>query len=205
MKKILLPLLLSLAIAATASASQRTMHEEGDRFNFNYPAFSQYTDKASYLMNKDINALVESSRKELKNPDVANVRTDYEIYFENPKFVSFTFGNGIYMTGAAHGMSYTHGFIYDKESGKKVPYTHFTDKLNAKEFKNGILNGKYTAYCSDLETISKTPFLADYKNFKVSKDYIMTRDGKAIYFIYQPYELDAYAAGPIFVKVAILG
>ncbi len=201
MKKTLLTLALALAVAASASASQRTMHEEGDRFNFNYPAFSQYTDKASYLMNKDINALVESSRKELKNPDVADVRTNYEIYFENPKFVSFTFGQGTYMKGAAHGMSYTHGYIYDKESGKKVPYTHFMDKLDAKQLKQDILDGKVTAYCSDLETVSTTPFLEDYKNFKVSKDYIMTRDGKAIYFIYQPYELDAYAAGPIFVKV----
>lgn len=205
MKKILLSLTLALAVAATASASQRTMHEEGDRFNFNYPAFSQYTDKASNLMNKDINALVESSRKELKNTDVADVRTNYEVYFENPKFVSFTFGQATYMKGAAHGMSYTHGYVYDKESGKKVPYTHFTDKIDAKQLKEEILDGKVTAYCSDMSTVSKTPFLADNKNFKVSQDYIMARDGKAIYFIYQPYELDAYAAGPIFVKVDIEG
>ena len=56
-----------------------------------------------------------------------------------------------------------------------------------------------------------TEFLVRYKNygtqnktrlgkFKVSKDYIITEDGH-LYLMYQPYELDCYAAGVTYVKV----
>lgn len=203
MKKTLLSLALALAVAATASAAPSTTHEEGDRYKFTYPAFTQQNDKAAQRMNKDIDKLVAGSRKLLKDKNIGHVATGYELYFEDDQLVSFTFSNYEYYTGAAHGLTYVHGYVYDKASGKKLPYTHFTDKLNAKQLKQDILSKKVAVYCADLKTISDAPFLADNKDFKVSKDYVLDKDGKNIYLIYQAYDLDCYAAGPTFVKIPL--
>ncbi|WP_417145114.1 DUF3298 domain-containing protein [Phascolarctobacterium succinatutens] len=55
-------------------------------------------------------------------------------------------------------------------------------------------------YGADLKTVSEAPFIDNIDNFKVSKDYIITEDGH-LYLMYQPYELDCYAAGVTYVKV----
>ena len=203
MKKIMLSLLLALSVAAGASASQTTMHEEGERFKFDYPVFSQTSVKAAQRMNKDITKLLQNSRRLLQDEYIAQVATDYEVYFENPQYVSFTFNSYQYYRSAAHGMSYLQGYVYDKASGKKVPYTRFTAPLDAEQLKHDILNKKVTVYCQDLKTTSDAPFLPYNTDFNVSKNYVLDKDGKALYLIYQAYDLDCYAAGPLFVKIPL--
>ena len=51
-----------------------------------------------------------------------------------------------------------------------------------------------------MKTVSEAPFIDNIDKFKVSKDYIITEDGN-LYLMYQPYELDCYAAGVTYVKV----
>ena len=97
-------------------------------------------------------------------------------------------------------MYYTHGIVYDKDTGKRVPYTRFMEKLNAEQLKQDIKAKKLPVYGADLKTVSEAPFIDDIDNFKVSKDYIITEDGH-LYLMYQPYELDCYAAGVTYVKV----
>lgn len=203
MKKILLSLALAMAVAGNAFAAQQTVSDQGPRYDYKYPIFSQENAKAATRMNKDIYKMLKKSRNELKDTNMQNVGSSYEIKFENDKYVSLTFTTSHYVKRAAHGMYYVHGLVYDKATGKRVPYTKFIEKLNTKQFRLDILSHKYTAYYADLETVNNTPFLADWNDFYVSDNYILSEDGNAIYLIYQPYELDCYAAGPVYVKIDI--
>lgn len=203
MKKILLSLALAMAVAGSALAAQQTVTDQGPRYDYKYPIFSQENPKAASRMNKDIYKMLKKSRNELRDTNMQNVGSSYEIKFENDKYVSLTFTTSHYVRHAAHGMYYVHGLVYDKTTGSRVPYTKFIPKLKEKQLRLDILSKKYTVYNADLETVNQAPFLADWNDFYVSDDYILSEDGKAIYLIYQPYELDCYAAGPTFVKIEL--
>ena len=200
MKKTLLSLFLAMAVAAGASAAQQTEVDKGDRYDYKYPVFTQENHKAAQRMNRDIQKLVNKSRKDLRQPDMRAVGSDYKVVYENDQFVSLTFSTWYYYDKAAHGMHYTHGIVYDKATGKRVPYTHFTEKLDTEQLKQDIKAKKLPVYTADLTTVSEAPFIDYTDNFKVSENYIITEDGH-LYLMYQPYELDCYAAGVTYVKV----
>lgn len=200
MKKTLLTLFLAMAVAAGASAAQQTEVDKGDRFDYKYPIFTQENPQAAQRMNRDIQKMVSKSRKDLRHPDMRAVGSNYEVIYENDQFVCLTFNTWYYYDKAAHGMYYTHGIVYDKATGKRVPYTRFMEKLNAEQLKQDIKAKKLPVYCADLKSVSEAPFIDNIDNFKVSKDYIITEDGH-LYLMYQPYELDCYAAGVTYVKV----
>ena len=202
MKKILLPLLLSLAISASAAAAQHTVTEKGDNFYFQYPVFTDLNPLAEMRMNRDIKKLVNISRKDLKTPDIATASTGYSVHYEDEKYISLLFVNHYYYDRAAHGMYYTHGIVYDKTTGKRVPYTQFVPALDAMQLKQDIIDKKYSVYvdADSLTQTSDAPFITYMDNFKVSEDFIIGKGG-SVYLIYQPYDLDCYAAGPTFVKI----
>ena len=203
MKKFLLSLAVALAVTANAFAAQQTVADKGPRYDYQYPVFTLENAKAATNMNKDIQKLLKKSRNELKDTNMQHVGSSYAITFENDKYVSLTFTTSNYYRQAAHGMYYVHGLVYDKTTGKRVPYTDFIAEQKAKQLRLDILSKKYPVYLADLTTPDDAPFLADWNDFYVSKDYILSEDGKSIYMIYQPYELDCYAAGPTFVKFSL--
>lgn len=205
MKKLLstLALTLMLSVSTSAFAAQHAVSDKGERYDYTYPVFALDNTKAATKINKDIAKIIKKSRNELRDTNMQHVGSSYEIKFENEQYVSLTFTTNNYYKRAAHGMYYVHGLIYDKTTGKRVPYTNFVPGLKEKQLKLDILSKKYTVYQEDLTTVNDAPFLSDWNDFYVSKDYILAEDGKALYFIYQPYELDCYAAGPTFVKIPI--
>ena len=185
MKKTLLSLFLAMAVAAGASAAQQTEVDKGERYDYKYPVFTQENPQAAERMNRDIQKMVSKSRKDLRQPDMRAVGSNYEVIYENDQFVCLTFNTWYY---------------YDKATGKRVPYTRFMEKLDAEQLKQDIKAKKLPVYCADLKTVSEAPFIDNIDKFKVSKDYIITEDGH-LYLMYQPYELDCYAAGITYVKV----
>lgn len=195
MKKILLSLAVALTVTANALAAQQTVADKGPRYDYKYPVFTLENSKAATNINKDIQKLLKKSRDELKDTNMQHVGSSYNITFENDKYVSLTFTTTNYYRHAAHGMYYVHGLVYDKTTGKRVPYTDFIAEQKASQLRLDILSKKYPVYLTDLVTPDDAPFLADWNDFHVSKDYILSEDGSALYMIYQPYELDCYAAG----------
>lgn len=199
-KKIFLAAALSLAVASTAAAAVQEQVETGERYKLTYPVFSFENAKAAKRVNKDVKKLVQQTRKLLKNPMYREVATDYRLISETDAYVSFIFTSWNY-TGGAHGMYYTEGLVYDKATGKPLPYTHFAKAVEPEQLRQDIMDGKAKVFCADLKTESKAPFLQYIKDFKVSEDYIVADDGH-VYLLYQPYELDAYAAGVTYVQLA---
>lgn len=200
MKKLLFPFVLSLIMASTAAAAPHGEVQQGDKYDFKYPVFTEEAPKAASRMNNDIQKHIEKTRKLIKDEGMQTVGSNYYVISETDTYISLNLITWEFRKFAAHPSSYTHGLVYDKATGKRLPYTHFTKKLEAEQLKQDILNKKLIVYCSDLETTSEAPFLKDCEHFKVSNDYQVTSDN-SIYLIYQPYDLDCYAAGPTFVKI----
>lgn len=198
-KKSLMGLALCLAISGSAMAAVSEKVETGDKFNFTYPVFSFDSEKATTKTNNFVAKQIKNTAKLLENPVYRDVSTNYQLFDETDKYVSFTFTTANY-TGGAHGMYYTRGVVFDKETGKRLPYTEFAPKISAKQLKEDILNGKLNVFTSDLKTKTTAPFLKDTNNFKVSKDFVIDKD-QHVYLIYQPYELDCYAAGETYVQI----
>ncbi|MCI6544593.1 MAG: hypothetical protein MR417_08765, partial [Phascolarctobacterium succinatutens] len=82
MKKTLLTLFLAMAVAAGASAAQQTEVDKGDRFDYKYPVFTQENPQAAQRMNRDIQKMVSKSRKDLRQPDMRAVGSNYEVIYE---------------------------------------------------------------------------------------------------------------------------
>ena len=98
MKKTLLTLFLAMAVAAGASAAQQTEVDKGDRFDYKYPVFTQKNPQAAQRMNRDIQKMVSKSRKDLRQPDMRAVGSNYEVIYENDQFVCLTFNTCTIMT-----------------------------------------------------------------------------------------------------------
>lgn len=200
MKKILLILMLLLSIAACASAAHKEITKEGERYHFTYPVFTLEKGQAASRINKDIQGYVDLARKQLRDRYIQLVSSDYQIMREDERYLSLTFTTRSYVKGAAHGSSYTYGLVYDKSSGLRLPYTHFLPPIMATQLRAAIMNKQLPVYCADLKTPSNAPFIVYDQDFKVSENYIITPDAR-FYLLYQPYELDSYAAGVTYVKL----
>ena len=201
LKKVIMTLGLSLAISASAFAAVTEKVEQGDRYKLSYPVFKLESRSAARAINKDIKAMVKGVKKLTKSeePKYVEVGTNYKIVQDTDSYVNLSFVTWDYM-GGAHGMHFDHGIVYDKATGERLPYTHFTDAVEAEQLKQGIADGTFKVFCADLQTASEAPFLKYIKDFQVSENYIIGDDGH-VYLMYQPYELDSYAAGVTYVQL----
>lgn len=201
-KKTLLALGLCLAVSASAFAAVTEKVESGDKYQLSYPVFTLKKEKAAQRINDDILAMALATKALLDKPECEYkaVGTNFEIISENDKYISLIFTTWDNM-GGAHGMYYDHGLVYDKKSGKRVPYTRFAKAIKTGDLYDGIASRKLKVYCRDLTTVSDAPFLEYIKKeaFKVSNDYIL-KDGR-VYLLYPPYELDCYAVGTTCVEL----
>ncbi|MDO4920415.1 MAG: DUF4163 domain-containing protein [Phascolarctobacterium sp.] len=201
LKKFLLPLALCLTVTATGFAAVQEKTLTGDRYQLTYPVFTFENGRAAKKVNKEIKQMVKDTRSLLKDPVYQSVATIYKVVQETDQYVVLTFTSYNY-TGGAHGMYYTKGLVYDKATGEALPYTHFAKAVDAAQLKRGIADGSYKVFCSDLLTTSTAPFLNDIENFQVSENYVIGEDGH-VYLMYQPYELDCYAAGVTYVQLPL--
>lgn len=201
LKKFLLPLALCLTVTATAFAAVQEKVVTSRRYKLTYPVFTFENAKVAKKVNKEIKRMVKDTRGLLKDPVYQSVATDYKLIKETEQFVSLTFTCWNY-TGGAHGMYYTKGLVYDKATGEALPYTHFAKEVEAAQLKQGIADGTFKVFCDDLQTISEAPFLKYSEDFKVSNNYIVSEDDR-VYLMYQPYELDSYAAGVTYVQLPL--
>lgn len=202
LSKTLLALGLALTVSSGAFAAVSEKTEEGSNYKLVYPVVSLKNESAAKKINKDIKGIVIDTHKKLKNkrPTYEEVGTDYEIISETDDYINLVMISWDY-AGGAHGMHYDYGIVYDKATGERLPYTHFTNEVTAAELYDGIKSKRYPVYCGDRKTSSEAPFVSYIKkeDFKVS-DYYILQNGK-VYLMYPPYELDCYAAGTTYVEL----
>ena len=197
MKKLLLATALCLSVTASAFAAV-TMEEQKVTFDYKYPIISGLKNPAA---EKNINDTIAKELLRLRKAHgedayIVSGGMSYKLGVETDKYLSLTV-DGYDYHGGAHGMYYTEGFVFDKETGKRLAYTDFVPKLNADTLIRGLRAGVLPARTvSDVPT--ELPFLDN--NTRVSDNFILNEDG-SISLIYESYELDCYAAGNIFVTL----
>lgn len=100
--------------------------------------------------------------------------------WENDRYVSFEV-DGYYYTGGAHGMSFCNGATFDKQTGKQVT----------------LIQGDATLQKMLTERLKKASGVEHFSEEPVpmpkAAPYVVA--GGKIKFIYQPYEIGAYAIG----------
>lgn len=197
MKKILLATTLCLTIAGSAFASA-SAEEKKVTFDYKYPVISGLANKESEA---NINSIIAKKLLSLRKAHaeseyIVSGGMNYKMGTETDKYISFTLQSYDYH-GGAHGMYYTEGFVFDKESGQRLAYTDFVPQLTAAELVRGLRAGTIKGYTAD-GNVSGVPFMDNKTG--LSKNFILNEDG-SISLIYGPYELDAYAAGNIYVKL----
>ena len=201
LKKTLLTLGMCLLLTGTALAGVNEKIDNGSNHQISYPFFTFTNQKAATRANNFIEEKVFDTLNLLEDPIYVEVSTSYKVIKETDKYVSITFTTANY-TGGAHDMYYTYGLVFDKKTGKRLPYTAFADKISKENLQKGIADGTLPVFTADLKTRSSAPFLKDLNNFSVSKNYILAPDDH-VYLMYQPYELDCYAAGVTYVKLPL--
>ena len=197
MKKLLLATALCLSVTASAFAAV-TMEEQKVTFDYKYPIISGLKNPAA---EKNINDTIAKELLRLRKAHgedayIVSGGMSYKLGVETDKYLSLTV-DGYDYHGGAHGMYYTEGFVFDKETGKRLAYTDFVPKLNADTLVRGLRAGTIKATTAD-GSESQVPFM-DNKT-RLSENFILNEDG-SISLIYGPYELDCYAAGNILVKL----
>ncbi len=198
MKKLAITALLTLAVSASASAEVQRMEMKGSNYNFVYPHLIMNNDKATARANKQIKTELKKANKKVKQGTYVTVNTDYEVVLENDKLMNILFVNSEY-AGGAHGMYYTDGLVFNKDNGRLLQYTAFVPEISTEDLKYKIMTKQYKVFCRDRTTPSTAPFLKDWDGFDVSESYMLGEDGY-VYLIYQPYDLDSYAAGTTYVQ-----
>lgn len=199
MKKILAMTALGLLLVASANAEMVKMQSQGARYDFEYPKYVSGNHLVDMRINKEINEEIRDAKKMLRDPQVS-VSSRYEIVRETERYVNVKLTVSNYRAGAAHGTYYVHGKVFDKVTGDDVDYERFVGKWEDQALKRAIKTKELPVFLSDLKTPSEAPFIDYIADFDDSDEYILADDGY-LYMIYQVYELDAYAAGPTFVRM----
>ncbi len=197
-KKTIAVTLLCLAMSACASAEVQRMELKGNNYQYVYPRVIMNNDKATTRANKQIKKELKKADKLRVDPIMLQVNTDYELVMDNDKYMNVLVVYSHY-SGGAHGMYYTDSLVFDKDNGKLVPYTQFVPEISIDDLRYKIMTKQLKVFCRDRISPSTAPFLKDWEQFDVSENYMLGEDGY-LYFIYQPYELDSYAAGTTYVQ-----
>lgn len=197
MKKILLPLALCFTVAGSAFAAS-AVTEKKVELSYKYPVISGMENTVAEAA---INATLKEALLELRDDQgedeyIVSGGLMYEMGAETDKHLSLILKSYDYH-GGAHGMYYTEGYVFDKTTGKRLAYTDFVPELTADALRRGLRAELLQGVTAD-GSVSPLPFM-DEKT-RLSKNFILNEDG-SISLIYDPYEVDCYAAGNVFVRL----
>ena len=165
----------------------------GNRLGIMTKAFNFSDDKqgeAGVDVNAKVSAFVQAYAAQIaSNMDRLNkgnggrncaLTASFSRVWENNRYVSFEV-DGYYYTGGAHGMSFCNGATFDKQTGKLVT----------------LIQGDATLQKMLTERLKKTSGVEHFSEEPVpmpkAAPYVVA--GGKIKFIYQPYEIGAYAIG----------
>jgi hypothetical protein len=147
---------------------------------------------------------------DMNQTDSANLALSFECYrscdfkkvFESDKIVSYKFINDSY-SGGAHGSEQEMCMSFRKEDGRRLDMSMFTVDAND-EFLHGAIEQAIASQYFDVPDISTDEgkaSLADNLLDEADQDYFPLPETNPLFmqdsvmFIYQPYEIAAFAAG----------
>lgn len=202
MKKFIAALLLApflLFPAASARANVYGATEIGDYYHLVYPVVEGEDPHITEIINTDLYTMVSEVGSKGVKERIATFH--FQLMSETDRYLSFLLMPGYYNEGAAHGMYYAHGIVYDKVTGERVPLSHFArvsleDLLRLQEQEEF-----YSVHTIDRYPLDRREILG--RPQEVPANYFIAEDGR-IFVLFQPSELTSYAAGATCINVTSL-
>ena len=198
MKKVFAALCLGLALASTAFATEvTTITYKTAKTEYQYPRFTMENKDVANKINKTLtNEFKRALKYHQESHDLIGGGLKYEVEIDNDKYLSVMMQSHDYF-GGAHGMYYTRYFVFNKADGKRLEYSDFVPSINTEQFQHGVKTRILPVYNAAGDK-TKAPFLTENTlvtdNFKLNED-------ESVSLVYDPYELDSYAAGNTYVHL----
>jgi len=124
--------------------------------------------------------------------DTTDISSDYSCelisVYEDKKFISYSFVNSQYFTGAAHGMTRYRSYNYDLATNR---FINFNDYFNFKSVKDSVF----------LMNLMTRRIAREGVEVKTLRDMDFNLEEDSISFNFDDYEIASYAEGPIRVKI----
>lgn len=199
MKRILLlgTFCLCVLLPSQAWALVQGREIKSTNLNINYPYVTIDNVAAQTKINDDIQGMVSNIKEQFDSGKVFKASMHYQLKFEDDKYVSLTITSGWYNAGAAHGMYYMHGIVYDKDTGERIPFTNFVPLYDAATLNRMGADFVVKAYNSHKEAVPYYKLMS--KPRRVPADYYLAGDG-VVDLLFQPYELASYADGVVRIE-----
>ena len=123
-------------------------------------------------------------------------RATFELVSQSPEYLTVVY-DGYDYRGGAHGMPVCGGFTVLRDDAHILTWSDFSD--NPKELLPAIEKG----FCEDWGIYLEEMFVEDFKLTLPASDPWIEKD--SIIFLYQPYEIGAFAMGTPRLEVGIKG
>jgi len=194
MKKVL-PLMAAFALSLSLSASAEIWTEtrEGHDFIMSYPVVRLENKKAAERINEDIEDLLVRIRDNYENEQIQKgTGVSFEVMYEDDELLSIILTNYIY-SGGPYGRPEIYGLVYDKAAGTRLPLESFL-RITEDDLDSLYELPKYSLY-------TREPTGTWEYQKRLSTEYFLLED-RSIGLLYNPGELDAFAAGPAFIHVS---
>ena len=192
MKKIFLLTALFILQMSTAFASVEEHIDKGVNYEMSYPIVYTNNKAAQDKINQDIYHYIAAFRNDFNAGKFLRGSFSYQVRFEDDNYISLTITDARFNPRYEHGNHDVYGVVYDKQTGRKLPLSHFLHVT-----------------VSDLQSFYRDHFYTEngkkiYGMFsleKVSDSYYLLGNG-GIALIYQPYVLASYAEGATTIRLS---
>lgn len=184
---------LSLSLTLSASAEILTETREGQDFIMSYPVVKLENKKAAERINEDMEGLLVRIRDNYENEEIQKgTGVSFEVMYEDEELLSIILTNYIY-SGGPYGRPEIYGLVYDKATGSRLPLESFL-RITEEDLDSLYELPKYFLY-------TREPTGEWEYQKRLSTEYFLLED-RSIGLLYNPGELDAFAAGPAFIHVS---
>ena len=200
MKKVLAVTGALLAMSSAAMAKTVDLAENYNGVTLSVPAVELENKAAEQKINKAIYAKIEDAKEFVeKHKDMKmELGSYYEVLRDDDKYLTIYLNCSFYPDRAAHPSHMSYGMVFDKETGKQLPLSHFVQLPSLNRMKQFVKYGYF-----DLETAdgSKLPYNDKIFGLEYISDQYLLDDTDNIRLLYQRYDLGPYSAGNTYVAI----
>lgn len=189
-----------LALSSATMAKTVDLAENYNGVTLSIPAVVLENKGAEAKINEAIYAKVEDAKKfveENKNIKI-ELGSSYEILRDDNQYLTVYLNCSVYPEKAAHPSHVSYGMVFDKETGKQLPLTHFVQLPSVNRVKQFVKYGYFDLEAADG---SKVPYNDEMFGLEyISDQYVLDAEDN-IRLLYQRYDLAPYAVGNTYVAI----
>lgn len=172
------------------------VHEEKTNWDVTYPVVSIEGNKeAEEAINADIRHFIADLREHYDSGFYYTAKGSFEVHSEDAKRLSLSLKFFGLPYGANGNHTYTVSFVYDKETGERVPLERY---VRVTIFDIELYRGIHTFLWDGTEKSYESTFKKPIPY--IPTNYFLPGDG-AVCLVYQPYSLAAGANGSLYIRL----